>query len=113
MKTTPEVGRSVPFSKAVRTAVGQVMVQAPELVERSLHIKILYVTLLISKLERFRFVMFRQKRNMLLIPVTFEVLKLERSKFVRPVHPLNISLMYITFEVLKLVRSKFVRPEHP
>ena len=34
VKVTPEVGRSVPFSKAVRTAVGQVMVQAPEEVER-------------------------------------------------------------------------------
>ena len=49
VKTTPEVGRSVPFSKAVRTAVGQVMVQAPELVERSLHMYCLLDTPLMSK----------------------------------------------------------------
>ena len=30
VKTTPEVGRLVPFSNAVLTAVGQVMVQCPE-----------------------------------------------------------------------------------
>ena len=49
VKTTPEVGRSVPCSKAVRTAVGQVMVQAPDSVERSRHMSCLLDTPLMSK----------------------------------------------------------------
>ena len=49
VKTTPEVGRSVPFSKAVRTAVGQVMVQAPDSVERLRHMHCFLDTPLMSK----------------------------------------------------------------
>lgn len=49
VKTTPEVGRSVPCSKAVRTAVGQVMVQAPDEVERQWHMPCLLDTPLMSK----------------------------------------------------------------
>ena len=49
VKTTPEVGRSVPFSKAVRTAAGQVMVQAPDSVERLRHMHCLLDTPLMSK----------------------------------------------------------------
>ena len=49
VKTTPEVGRSVPCSKAVRTAVGQVMVQARDSVERPRHMPCLLDTLLMSK----------------------------------------------------------------
>ena len=59
VKTTPEVGRSVPCSKAVRTAVGQVMVQAPEEVARLEHIANFHPSdgiPLMSKCERFRFV---------------------------------------------------------
>ena len=49
VKTTSEVGRSVPCSKAVRTAAGQVMVQAPDSVERALHMSCLLDTPLMSK----------------------------------------------------------------
>ena len=49
VKTTLEVGRSVPCSKAVRTAVGHVMVQAPDSVERPRHMHCLLDTPLMSK----------------------------------------------------------------
>ena len=49
VKTTPEVGRSVPCSKAVRTAVGQVMVQAPDSVERPRHMPCFQGSPLMSK----------------------------------------------------------------
>jgi hypothetical protein len=49
VKATPLVGRSVLFSNSVRTAVGQVMSQRPELVERLEHMPDLFLTLLMSK----------------------------------------------------------------
>ena len=56
VKVTPDVGSPVPLSNAVLTATGQVMVHAPEVVERPAHIELLFETLSILNLEMSRFV---------------------------------------------------------
>ena len=95
---------------ASSTVCGQMIVHAPEVVERFAHMFSFSTTRPISNCERLRFVKPLQLLNILPINITFAVLKLERSRLVRLLHPSNIPVMSLAFDVLKPETFRLVSP---